>query len=369
MRNDMKMIRIIIKIVLVSFLFFSCEGNLMKNPLRDRKISFWKEISKSANKIEQLFESGENSQGYEEISNIISKYFPEVYFNISYIAQNKKIEISFSPEGDKTKQIITEFIIENDSIPENWKFFAYKQPSNLEGTSIKMFDVDFETDSFYISYQLNKSKEKLNVLVFHPKFVNIDKEKQRHVSIIIIEETLGEALSEIFLESIDSSELFIKKSISIPQFYTEFQLKAKTNSWDLSRKPTEEWVGYTNKDELIVKNKTLIPREDIYIGTTRIFELVNNKIEAYPGTKFIYICMEIGKLPSNEIVNLRQKIEDTITLELKKNSAGDLIGGATGTVNFYSDFIIYDDATASKIIEKVLKNNFPDIKYKILEYK
>ncbi|MCW7503546.1 hypothetical protein [Leptospira paudalimensis] len=341
----------------------------MKKTLLETKLSFWEQINKSSRKIEKLFHSEQSSQAYEEISKIISKHFPDIFFNISYISKSKEITIAFSPEGEKTKQIIIEYILEEADIPKDWKFYGFKQPSNLEGNAIRMFDISFDSESFMINYQLNDSKSKLNILVFHPEFMKISTEKQRHLSIILIEEILGEALSELFIETIESSEKNLNNSKKYGQFLKEFQLLAQKNNWDLNRNPNDEWSGYSIKEEKVNKKQNYESREDIYVGITRNFNLVDEEIEFYPGTKYIYIKMEIGKLPLESLVNTREKIEDTLLSELKKKKAGDLVGGATGKFFFYSDFLIFDESNAIKIINNILKTKFPEIKYEIHEFR
>lgn len=329
--------------------------------LKTRVAEFWRWYAANAARFFSEIEDGHCSELQPEVSDAVDRWLPSMAW-VFGVGENK-IGHSFTLSGEGTlpKQFIAEYW--NACAPklDGWTFYASRQPSdNVRKFSLKLDgEHTFEPQELWLHLWIDDQSEKIDVTAWHPLYEKISDREKWTSLFLLFDEALGEHGSQNWIGEIKVADNALRESVPIwelPEFIDE---TAKSRGWK-KHKPTDTYTSYS------VKKQYEGFRGDVFVGTARYWSLIRDVMNAHVqvehpcpkmGVDFVSVVFPSEILPKGQEVDFRATIEDEIIASFEKNRGGDTLGGATGTKNTYSDFIIYDSKESIQQIREILKRH------------
>lgn len=122
-----------------------------------------------------------------------------------------------SSEGDVELRIIAERWLQS-KLPKNefWEFHTARQGEYSPGYSIQMGKDKYDFDDFRTLVELDEHSARGHLKVFHPLFRNMPDENARgHITLIILDNVIGEDDVENWVGAIETSQLPIPNGIGL----------------------------------------------------------------------------------------------------------------------------------------------------------
>lgn len=264
-----------------------------------------------------------------------------------------------------TKQFIAEYWLSRAPQLNGWTFYSARQPSTeARPLTLEVSGQRFDPAELWIAVTQNDQDEKLDIMAWHPLFPKMEERIRWQMLFLLLDEVLGEYGTQNWIGEILIGDTRLKESIPVIEIKDFIDRISQERAWK-KQKPTDSHCTYK-----IHETSESRPRGDVFVGGTRHFPLIkqfnsHNGQMPHPcpklGFDLIYISINSAVLPKGAEVAYRSEIEDAIADALKKQDAGDTLGGALGHHRAYIDVVLFDGQRSLDQVRAVLKNmNVPN---------
>ena len=313
---------------------------------------FWKWFEENEFLISSMVENQS-----EDIINFISNGINIISNNISFnVSRNYKI--TFSIDGKNYLFYLIPRILSSmpERLKEKWTFLPYLPSSDGINFSIQLNNKKIEMQDVLIKIEFDEENDKFD-LIFYNKQLNelnnSDIEEAYNIFFLMMENSIGEALSRIYIRYVDISDKKLKNMIPLTELEEYIKRTLLFYRKDIITNPTNQYFSYTFEP----KDSNIL-RYDIIAGTTSYYETINDYYNeniddiieiSKCGAKALFLYYAYDDENDDEeirreILNERYEIQDRLEKEVLKNGEiGIVLGGAMGIYNIYIDLIIYDE--------------------------
>ncbi|MGV3659840.1 MAG: hypothetical protein ACO1TE_06640 [Prosthecobacter sp.] len=330
--------------------------------LKKRVEEFWKWYSTNAERFHAIIQAKRCSDLTSETSEAVGKYLPGMAWVFGPGEREGEESFTLSGEAILPEQFVAEYWLSRAPKLKDWIFYSSRQRSKEpRGFSIRLENKKvFRPEEFWLTPHVNMDTEEIDVKVWHPCLLEIDKKMRFTALFLMLDEILGEHGTQHWIGKIEFSEEHLKQSMPIAELHELVQETQKEHGWK-KYPPTETYSSYE-----LNRQESPWLRSDTIAGTSRCFSLLRSFFDAkgpceHPlpklGIQYIYVSIRTDHFPKGEQVKGRVEIEDATVEALEAEGAGICLGGATGTENCYIDFALYDGDRSLETVKSVLRRH------------
>jgi hypothetical protein len=216
----------------------------------------------------------------------------------------------------------------------------------------------FDPLEFWITPTVNREEEKLDIIVWHPLFEQMEERERWTVLFLFLDEVLGEYGTQHWIGEIKLDPKRLADSIPLEELRDFTQRLQSDTGWK-KLPPGEVWTGYRMGEQ-----HGHFLRGDVVAGSTLNMRLIDDYLNAEglmedplagTGADFVFVAFDRSILPQGGEVDARAKIEEAVDKELKASESGRHLGGALGTSNAYIDLLLFDGASSTEIVRQALR--------------
>lgn len=330
--------------------------------LKQRVTEFWNWYAENAERFYKTIENAKCSDLEPEVSTAVDRWLPGMAWVFGPGANNQGHSFTLSGEGFLPRQFVAEYWLQQAPQLPGWTFYASRQRSEkCKGFILRLDENEnFRPGEFWVCPYVDDEEEEIDIAVWHPTIHRLPEEERLHALFLMLDEILGEHGTQNWIGEIKFSEDQLKQSIPIFELREMIEETQKSHGWS-KHPPTETWSSYH-----LEESGTEWLRHDIVAGSARYFRLVGNYSDAHGpcehplpelGVDYVFVAVQTSHFPRGSEVDGRSKIEDVIIDALERTGSGISIGGATGFINCYMDFMIYDGENSLKIVKETLRKH------------
>lgn len=328
---------------------------------RERVEKFWDWFPTVADRYATMFDEGRGEEMLPEFSKQMEKLLPGLCW-VFGPGEEGGHSFTITGEGQIIPQLLTEFWLSKAVEIPRWIFFGSRQPSEHERVgeiAIRIGeDAEVDAEGFLVHTSIDDEAEKIDIVVWHPAYDQLDEEHHMQILFLFLDEALGEFgtqtwIGNIEIESLSDSDDTCRLT-ELPQV---IQSVGAEHQWE-KYSPLETFTGYQ------LSEQTEGPRGDTVVGTTCIPYLIFEYIEsggfleedplAGTGAELVYVAIDGSVFPDGKQVDVRGEIEDRIDETLRAESSGRSLGGAFGADESYIEFLLFDSDNGRRIIKETL---------------
>jgi hypothetical protein len=331
---------------------------------------FWEWYAEVAGRFYQLMEDGKSDQVVAETTRKVDELLPDFAWvygpGEAGIGQPGR-SFTLTGEGVLHRQLLTLYWVSRAPRVEGWTFYASRQPSPPESIAAMRMDFDgHELDpmEFWLTPEIDSEAEKVNLTVWHPLYARVEEDERRlGAFFLFLDEVLGEYGTGQWIGEINPSDNQLAEAMPLTELYGFIDNLETEKGWQ-KLLPGEGAVAYEREDD-----GDRFPRDDIVVGSTTLFELVNaydgaeGQLEdplAGTGADYIFLSMDREFFPQGQEMDKRDAIENALNAALEPEHSGRVLGGAFGTRFAYLDLLLFDGPASLQIVERVLREqNLP----------
>ena len=313
---------------------------------------FWQWFEKNELEIESMIK-------YEskEINNFLSNGVKIIYDNLAFNI-GKNYDFTFNIDGRNYLFYLIPRIIYSmpERLKEKWNFMPYLPSSNGLNFSIEIHNKKIEIQDVFIKIEFDEENDKFDLIFYNRQLNelnNADIEEAYNILFLMMENSIGEALSRIYIRYVDISDKKLTNMIPLTELEEYIKKTLLFYRKEIITDPINQYFSYTFEP----KDSNIL-RYDIIAGTTSYYETINDYYNeniddiieiSKCGAKALFLYYAYDDENDNEeirreILNERYEIQDRLEKEVLKNKEiGIVLGGAMGIYNIYIDLIIYDE--------------------------
>ncbi len=333
--------------------------NSMK-PFRVRTEEGWQSFLEGEGRLREMMDGKRQEEVVELCHQLLAPAFQELYFEMGY--NGSKYELILSAEGNRARLFKLEYFKNHapEEIFEKWNIHVGRQPSS--GFELRMYGTGISTSDALVWVEDLEDKQ-VGLTIYCEKLTPLlnENENQAYSLMAIL---LDQAIGEIgairyagYLELVSRPQEGSAIRLDELGAYIVEKTDPERQNRPISAGELCQW--YTAYQHEPSKEKDWGLRDDVFAGSTCCVPIVGSYYRgddtvmedfhmdgAVPG--FFYYPLE--GIPRDLILDLRDLIEQGI-----KREAGDsvtFLGGATGTVYGYLDFIAWD---LSEVLDAAVK--------------
>lgn len=312
---------------------------------------FWKWFEENEAYISSMIENN-----HDDLVNFVSSGVKIISDNISFNI-NKNYEFIFTVDGKNYLFYLIPKVISSMpyKLKEKWTFLPYLPSSEGINFSIEVQNKKIEMQEVLIKIEFDEENDKFDLIFYNTELNNLDKEEAYNIFFIMMENSIGEGLSRIYIRYVDISSNKLYNMISLTELEEYIKKTLQFYRKEFIRDPLKQYFSYTFEP----KNIDIL-RYDIIAGNTLYYETINDYYN-----ENVYDIVEISKCGARalflsytyddendndeirrEILNERYEILERLEKEVLGYSGKDiglLLGGAIGINNIYIDLIVYDE--------------------------
>jgi hypothetical protein len=266
--------------------------------------------------------------------------------------------LTLTPEGALSHQFLADYW--RDCAPQlaGWTFYSSRQRSQeLESCGLCVGGYDLAADELRIAVDPDPEYERIDIQVWHPLLTDLPEQPQYQIVFLLLDEALGEHGTASLIGDIAIATTEPRDGVALTELRQVALDVFQRNNWT----PAIPAQSYT----LL----TLDPpggdflRSDIYTINSTYPQLVIEYLNqggmvddpvAENGAAFVFLDIPMSHFPSGEETQVRGEIEDTISDRLVAEQSGMFIGGSTGSLAMYSDFVLFDGDESVKIVHRAM---------------
>ena len=202
-----------------------------------------------------------------------------------------------------------------------------------------------------VGLKYKEDQNYFDIRFYDEQLCSLDDNSCYNAFYIMMELTIGEALSHIYIGNVDKADGMEAGMFPLTRLEACMTVALEEAKKEILTRPDERYSVYRMEFDTV---KDL--RYDMVIGTTCFSDLLqdyfNGETEnadklAACGSKAVFLVMPVGEADRSGMLKLRYEIEDRLTAEVlgKKGSGreiGILLGGTMGRDNLYIDLLLYD---------------------------
>lgn len=333
--------------------------------VREKVIDFWEAFREREGEIRELIDTRKLGENFNRVEELFEVDMP---FMLG-MNSDDKYELILNPSGLKSRYFLADYFKRKMPIDlkEKWDFYDMKPPMSMSIKNMQFSinnDLFLENDFRIIVESVNKDGKRINVSVVCPKFHKLFKKYELkdkyNVIYNIMDGLLGEAVVESYLGDISiKKNSKSEKEFTLEEFRNEVAVIIEKNSWEKYPKILDRYDSYSYDLEKVEDTSPV--RYDVMVGFTSNLTVVDGY--RYDTGEFDYM-QEQGctygmlfynntKIPNNEKIPARDKLENLLTETLEYGDVFEIFGAATGINNSYIDVIIYDINKFYNMLERI----------------
>lgn len=264
---------------------------------------------------------------------------------------------TLSGEGNIHRQLLAQFWLAQAPALEGWAFHASRQAGDIEGKCIDMGGQRFDPIEFWLTPDVNRETEKVDLTVWHPLYEHMEEGARWTVLFLFLDEVLGEFGTQQWIGEIQLNNKRLAESIPLRELRGYLDNVAQNTGW--KKFPPGEAVSVYQ-----LEPHGRFARGDIIVGNTRCPALLNEYLEAKgalpdplagTGADYVYAAFDARVLPDGQQSETRGAIEDLLDAALRGVAGGQLIGGAHGAERAYIDLLLFDGDASMGVVEQILR--------------
>lgn len=347
----------------------------------ERVNRFWKWFEENEKVISDYMEN-KSDMSPDEIAefvyNGVSLISSDLHFNFG-----GGYEFTFTIEGREYLFYLTPRIV--DAMPEKlkskWKFYPYMTNQNSENFNFKMYGKDFCFKEILVSAEFDEKTDLFNLEFYNEKLNEIDEDCAYNAFYIMLEHTIGENISSLYLGSVNKSDEEPYQAIELTKLYDFITNTIKNRGKKIISDPCNKYTVYECKpsDNFL--------REDIFLGNSCYMNLINDYINykinsvvdiSKMGARAVYLTYMFVDNKDNDfedeninknLLNEKNNITDELISIMGEGGKeiGIVLGSAIGTVAGYIDLLLYNQDEFIKRAEEILKKY--NYKFKLFRFR
>lgn len=321
-------------------------------PFTERVDMFWKWFDENENEISKMIENQDN-----ELINFIHNGIKIISDNISFNI-NKNYEFIFTIDGKNYLFYLIPRIISAmpEKFYEKWTFLPCIPSSNGNDFSIQINNSNINISDILIKIEFDEENDKFDLIFYNDELRGLDTEEAYNIFLLMMENSIGEGLSKVYIRYVDISDRKLKNMIPLTELEKYINKTLIFYRKELVTEPIDQYFSYTFEPKDIE-----LPRYDIITGTTSYYETINDYYNSIVddivavsqcGARTIFLTYSYEDNNDNEIkreiLNERYEIQYRLEKEVlgekeSGESIGIVLGGAMGIYNIYIDLIVYNE--------------------------
>lgn len=271
-----------------------------------------------------------------------------------------------SEEQRKLKPLIRRILSSAPEL-EEWEFYTYRLPENLEAASNVMLERTGWKDIKNIKFTISRGRlNRIDITYWLPFF---EEQKQGLENLYLLTNTLlGEEIAEKWIDDIHINKTEDTNGKKISELNPEVHAEITNIKNSLPEKPyfftindDYEWItakrspkqdgeeDFFDKDDVyfrsIISKQLLIAMDDKYFFDSERFSKNNE----------IFVYLKIERTDKDQDVKEFSKIKKALDLQLKQEQLGCIVGSAIGLKYLYIDLAIINTYISIQEIRKILK--------------
>ena len=275
--------------------------------------------------------------------------------------------LTLSGEGVLQRQLLALYWASRAPRLDRWTFYASRQPSPPEMLETMRIDFDGQELNpleFWLTPTIDVEEERVNLTVWHPLYAGVPEEEARlGAFFVFLDEILGEYGTTQWIGQVTPSDGQLADAIPLTELRGFIEKLESEKGWQ-KLPPGESYAGYKREAP-----ENRFPRDDVFVGSTALFELVADYYEAEgqledplagTGADYVFVSMDVRLFPQGQQMETRDVIENALEAALNSEQTGRVLGGAFGTQFAYLDLMLFDGQNSVRIVERVLREqNLP----------
>ncbi len=350
-------------------------SNIDDTTYKQRVESFWQWFTDHADELVRHIERGQANEPaaatQSEIAQTVNAVMDKWLHGFNYVfgsEAGKGYSFTLSPNGDVDLRFLAEYWLSRAPKIDRWQFFSSRQPG-LDGVfTIEIGGGNFSSDDVRFGVEVDQKEEVIDVIVWHPNFVE-DDDINSQVAFIFLDEALGEIGTEMWIGKIGLAGVQPENPIAIKSLATEVVSLASMHQWE-KQTPDKTYTGYS-----VEKPGEGYPRSDTIAGATCHFQLVgefmeregllgNDPVAPY-GARFAYLAIDATDFSTDDEVQQRVEIEEQLDTLLQERGSGRVLGGATGISHAYIDLLLVDGEGSLDLVQQSMELQNLSTRYRV----
>jgi hypothetical protein len=324
-----------------------------------RVSAFWKWFEDVAPRFYSTIEAGKCSSLADETSAKVDELLPGLAWVYGPGADGKGHSLTLSGEGNEHRQLLALHWHARAPIIAGWTFYPSRQAGPIKGHVIEMDEGRFDPKEIWVTPQVDKEREKIDLMIWHPLWEKIGEKQRGTVVFLFLDEALGEYGTEWWIGEIQFGQDRLADSFPLEELAGYVAKISQKNGWK-KYPPGGSWTLFNVK----VEDK-VYPRSDIRTQATAVPSLLHAYMDAAgnlddplssTGAEYVYVSIDRSFFPQGSEVQVRGEIEEALDNAVKAAGSGRLIGGALGTQRGYIDLLIYDGSASLAVIRETLRS-------------
>lgn len=324
----------------------------------ERVLAFWHWFHGVAPRFYALIEEGKCAALTDETSAKVRELSPGFAWVYGPGAGGKGHSLTISGEGVIHHQLLTLQWLSKAPVIEGWTFYAARQPDDIKGHVINMYDMRFDPKEIWVTPTVDEQSKDIDITVWHPAWERLAEKQKSTVTFLFLDEALGEYGTGWWIGQIKFGKELLSASFPLEELADYAAITARERGWK-KYAPGESWTLYEIK-----KTSGDFPRADIFSLSTAVPRLFGDYMDAGgnledplsgSGADYVYVSIESSFFPKGCEVTKRGEIEDAIEAALKEFSGGRSIGGALGSKRGYIDLLLFDGKRSLQAIQQALR--------------
>ena len=331
---------------------------------------FWQRFAQVAPRFYKMMEEEKESEVVAETDEILEELLPGfawVYGPGEAGYGEPGRSFTLSGQGVRQQQLLALYWASRAPRLDGWTFYASRQPSPPE--IVETMRISFEGQEmnpleFWLTPAIDEQEQKVNLTVWHPLYAGVPEPEARlGAFFVFLDEVLGEYGTGNWIGEVSPSDTQLADAIPLTELCGFISSLESEKGWE-KLPPGEAAVAYEREEP-----GNRFPRDDIFVGSTTLFELVADYYEAEghledplagTGADYVYVSMDARLFPEGQQIDTRDVIENALAAALNSEQNGRVLGGAFGTQLAYLDLMLFDGQNSVRSVERVLREqNLP----------
>lgn len=332
---------------------------------------FWKWFEDNEKEIDDIIKY-KNKDIIHFLSHGVKIISDNLAFNIG-----RNYNFTFNIDGKNYLFYLTPRIISDmpEKLKEKWTFMPYIPSSNGVNFTIEIHNKRIEAQDVFVKIEFDDENDKFDLVFYNKDLNDLDKEEAYNIFFLIMENSIGEGLSRVYIRYTDISNRKLNNMISLIELEKYIKKTLTFHRKKIITDPINQYLAYTSEPR---QSDTL--RYDIIAGTTSYYETVNDYYNENTddiieiskcGARAIFLYYtydyknyddELKKAILNERYEIQERLEkEVLTSGDKEADIGIVLGGAMGVYNIYIDLIVYDEKefiNRAKVLLAEYERNF-----------
>ena len=353
-------------------------NNLKIENFKDRVTKFWDSFIHNE---EHLQVNNTDRASYKKqadlLNSLLNEQLPKHSITFEF-ASNGDRELYFSPNGNWLWLMITDYIVTHapQEVLSRWKLYSTKSSKeNIADLSLDIAGTKISASDIILYPEIDKEKHKINIDFFIKGGESFPENLRYQILFILLDSSISELYTMFYIGNINAvEEKSDKDGISIGSFKVKMDGILAGEGWSSNPNPDDSFHTFELEPTQIDK---FTLRDDIYMIVSKNagIEVYKNFIgveaannDAYfstfkdSGIFFKSIFYDFESIPAEEVIDLRDKILEEMTLRINSQGIAKWISSATAVSHTYIDFIVYDLDVYTEIVKDIAsKYNLPII--------